>query len=650
MRMADGGWRMGKVAAIAGFVAFGVATGVAQQKPADPNDPRINLKPGLRDAGVAARGMELVSTRPRPEGFFDPKNPSGLAMPGERAANATPQVPAPTPAVPTATAPAGAPQPYAPSASAPPGAGGLDFANSDLAFSGTHMVMGNFHGFNAYDIESVKSPRLLASIVCPGGQGDVSIYGTLLFMSVEQTRGRIDCGTQGVIETASRERFRGVRIFDISDIRKPKQVAAVQTCRGSHTHTLVPKDKSTLYVYGSGTGGVRSGEELADCSGGDPKENPNTALFSIDVIEVPLASPEKARIVNRPRIFADEKSGAIAGLWAGGDHGPGTQRTSTTNQCHDITVYPEVGLAAGACSGNGILMDISDPVNPKRLDHVSDKNFAYWHSASFNNDGTKAIFTDEWGGGTRPRCRASDQLNWGANAIFDIVDDGGGKKMVFAGYYKMPAPQTETENCVAHNGSLIPVPGRDIMVQGWYQGGVSVFDFTDSKNPVEIAFFDRGPLDPKNLIIGGYWSAYWYNGNIYGAEISRGVDIFRLIPSQYLSQNEIDAAIQVRMTEFNAQNQPRVTWPATSVVARAYLDQLGRTNAISAERARAVRDSLAKVDDLRTGKERNAAQALDALTALAAQVEADAKAKTGRDAMRLTALAETLKGRAAAMR
>ena len=226
----------------------------------------------------------------------------------------------------------------------------------------------------------------------------------------------------------------------------------------------------------------------------------------------------------------------------GGDHGPGTQRTSTTNQCHDITVYPEVGLAAGACSGNGILLDISDPMNPKRLDAASDKNFAYWHSATFNNDGTKVIFTDEWGGGTRPRCRASDQMSWGADAIFDIVD----KKLVFGGYYKMPAPQTESENCVAHNGSIIPVPGRDIMVQGWYQGGVSVFDFTDSKNPVEIAFFDRGPLDEKNLIIGGYWSAYWYNGNLYGAEIARGVDIFRLVPTQYLTQNEIDAAVQVR--------------------------------------------------------------------------------------------------------
>jgi hypothetical protein len=444
----------------------------------------------------------------------------------------------------------------------------------------------------------------------------------------------------------SPERFRGVRIFDITDIRNPRQVAAVQTCRGSHTHTLVPKDKQTLYVYGSGTGAVRSGEELVDCSGGDPKENPNTALFSIDVIEVPLAAPEKSRVVNRPRIFMDEKSGAIAGLWPGGDHGPGSQRTSTTNQCHDITVYPEVGLAAGACSGNGILLDIKDPANPKRLDHVSDKNFAYWHSASFNNDGTKVIFTDEWGGGTRPRCRASDQMNWGANAIFDIVDG----KMVFGGYYKMPAPQTETENCVAHNGSLIPVPGRDIMVQGWYQGGVSVFDFTDSKNPVEIAFYDRGPLDPKNLIIGGYWSAYWYNGAIYGAEIARGVDIFRLVPTPHLSQNEIDAAVQVRMDTFNAQNQPRITWPASSAVAKAYLDQLGRNSVIAADRARAVRDALAKVDELRTGKERGAPAALEALTAVAAQLETDAKGKTGRDAMRLTALGDTLRGRAAAMR
>ena len=372
----------------------------------------------------------------------------------------------------------------------------------------------------------------------------MSVHGNLLIMSVEQTRGRLDCGTQGVQEPVSAERFRGIRIFDITDMRKPKQVAAVQTCRGSHTHTLVPdpKDKANLYVYGSGTSTVRSAEELAGCSGKDPKEDPNTALFSIDVIQIPIAAPDKARIVNRPRIFADPKTGAIAGLWQGGDYGPGTQRSRVTSQCHDITVFPEIGLAAGACAGNGILLDISDPVNPVRLDQVSDKNFAYWHSATFNNDGSKVIFTDEWGGGTRPRCRATDPPTWGADAIFDIVD----RKMRFGGYYKMPAPQTDQENCVAHNGSLIPVPGRDIMVQAWYQGGMSVFDFTDSTKPVEIAYFDRGPIDAKQLITGGYWSTYWYNGHIYGSEIARGLDVFKLMPSEHLSQNEIDAATLVR--------------------------------------------------------------------------------------------------------
>jgi hypothetical protein len=439
-----------------------------------------------------------------------------------------------------------------------------------------------------------------------------------------------------------------VRIFDITDLTKPRQVAAVQTCRGSHTHTLVPdvKDKSRIYVYNSGTGAVRPGEELQGCSGKDYKEDPNTSLFSIDVIEVPLAAPQNARIVNQPRIFMDEKTGALGGLWQGGNHGPGTQTSRLTTQCHDITVYAEMGLAAGACAGNGILMDISDPRSPRRLDFVTDKSFAYWHSATFNNDGTKIVFTDEWGGGSRPRCRATDPLTWGADAIFDIVD----KKLVFRGYYKMPAAQTEQENCVAHNGSLIPVPGRDIMVQAWYQGGLSMFDFTDSANAKEIAYFDRGPLNGQNLVLSGYWSTYWYNGHIYGAEIARGIDVFRLKPSEFLSQNEIDAAVQFRLNEFNSQNQPRVTWQPTSVVAKAYLDQLGRTSGISAARARAVRDSLTKVDELRTGKERDAAARLDALSAVAAQVEADAKMKTGRDGMRLTALAETLRGRVAAMR
>lgn len=686
--------------------------GRAQERPAGvtSNDPRVGLKPGVRDAGEAARNMELVATTPKPPGFFDPKMPAGEPLPPEPATpppgdpaaappppsqpptamppgvappTTTPPGAAPPGATPPSARPPGAMTPGAMTPTAPPGAppgtappvapptaaqpaatpssqpakppappapawGGLNFANSDLAFKGQHLYQGNFNGFNTYDIEDAKKVKLIASVVCPGGQGDMSLHGNLLFMSVEQTRGRLDCGTQGVEAAVSAERFRGIRIFDISDVRKPKQIAAVQTCRGSHTHTLVPdpNDKGNLYVYGSGTGAVRSAEELAGCSGLDPKEDLNTALFSIDVIKVPLAAPQTASIVNRPRIFADPASGAASGLWPGGDHGPGTQKTSVTNQCHDITVFPAAGLAAGACSGNGILLDISDPVHPVRLDQVVDKNFAYWHSATFNNDGTKVIFTDEWGGGTRPRCLATDQPTWGADAIFDIVD----RKMRFASYYKLPAPQTESENCVAHNGSIIPVPGRDIMAQAWYQGGVSVFDFTDSAHPVEIAFFDRGPLDAKKLITGGYWSTYWYNGHIYGAEIARGVDVFKLTPSEYLSENEIEAASAVRLTEFNAQQQPKIVWPATTVVARAYLDQLTRSQGIQPDRARAVKTTLERADKLKTGREKGAPAVIEQLDTLATQLETDAGAAAARDAVRLRSLAALLKDRTMKLR
>jgi hypothetical protein len=646
----------------AAALMIGVIHGRAQERPAvsgagqpavaAQTDPRIGLKAGYQNAGEAARNMRLVANLPKPKGFFDPEAPVGQPTRPERnrtASGGEATTAETTPPAAGAT-PRPAEQPAAETGENPPQQprSGLNFANSDLAFRGDHLFIGNFHGFNTYDIEDPKGARLIASVVCPGGQGDVSVHGNLLIMSVEQTRGRIDCGTEGVQPPVSAERFRGVRIFDISDVRKPKQIAAVQTCRGSHTHTLVtdPDDKTNLYVYGSGTSTVRSAEELAGCSGKDPKDDLNTALFSIDVIQVPLAAPEKARIVNRPRIFADPKTGALAGLEKGGDRGPGAQPSRATNQCHDITVFPEIGLAAGACAGNGILLDISDPVHPVRLDDVADKNFAYWHSATFNNDGSKVIFTDEWGGGTRARCRATDLPTWGANAIFDIVD----RKMRFGGYYKLPAAQTEQENCVAHNGSLIPVPGRDIMVQAWYQGGVSVFDFTDSAKPVEIAFFDRGPIDAKQLFTGGYWSTYWYNGHIYGAEIARGIDIFRLTPSEHLSQNEIDAATQVRSSEFNAQQQPRVVWPATSVVARAYVDQLTRSKGIQPERARAVTAALARADRLRSGRDRSAAAVLEQLDGLATQLESDAGAAASRDASRLRSLASTLKGRTAGLR
>ena len=620
--------------ALAAAVAVGAhMTGVAQERQASGKpDPRVGLKAGLRDAGEAARGMERVASLSNPSGFFDPKVPAGEATPPERDPNLPP------------------PDPNAPPD--PRYANLLAFANSDMAFSGNHLFMGSFHGFNTFDVESGKNPKLLGSVVCPGGQGDMSVHGNLLFMSVEQTRGRLDCGTGGVQEKVSTERFRGIRIFDISDLKKPRQVAAIQTCRGSHTHTLVPdpNDKNTIYMYGSGTSSVRSAEELAGCSGLKPDEDPNTALFSIDVIKVPIAHPETAAIVNRPRIFADTKTGAISGLWAGGDHGPGTQKTSETNQCHDITVFPEVGLAAGACSGNGILLDIHDPVHPVRLDDASDKNFAYWHSATFNNDGTKVIFTDEWGGGLRPRCRATDPLTWGADAIFDIVEEQGHKKLKFGSYYKMPAAQSEMENCVAHNGALIPVPGRDIMAQAWYQGGVSIFDFTDSAHPIEIAFFDRGPIDAKQLVTGGFWSTYWFNGFVYGSEIARGVDVFRLTPTEHMSQNEIDAATMARLEEFNAQEQSKITWPDNSAVARAYVDQLTRSRGMQADRARAVRSALDKVDGLRSGQDKNAAAVLEQVDALAKQIDTDAGAASGRDAARLKALASTLRGRAAKLR
>jgi hypothetical protein len=593
-----------------------IVIGAAQEKA----DPRVGLKPGLKDAGEAAWNMSLVASMPKPRGFFDPKAPAGETTPPDEAeTNATPAGGTPSAEQPAAGRGRGRGQ----------RGGGLNFANSDLAFRGNQLFVGNFAGYNTYDIANPKAPKLVASVVCPGGQGDVSVHGTLLFMSVEQTRGRIDCGTQGVEPPVSAERFRGIRIFDITDIRKPKQIAAVQTCRGSHTHTLLvdPDDTANVYIYGSGTSSVRSAEELAGCSGMKPEEDPNTSLFSIDVIQIPLSSPAKARIVNRPRIFADLKTGTIAGLAKERKDAPGVQATRQTNQCHDITVFPEIGLAAGACSGNGILLDIKDPVNPVRLDAVEDTNFAYWHSATFNNDGTKVVFTDEWGGGTRPRCRPTDPPNWGANAIFDIVD----RTLHFRSYYKMPAAQTEQENCVAHNGSIVPVPGRDVMVQAWYQGGVSVFDFTDSTRPVEIAYFDRGPIDPKRLVTGGHWSAYWYNGSIYGAEIARGLDVLRLTPGDRLTQNEIDAAAQVRQAVLNAQQQPRVTWEATPAVARAYLDQLARGTAMPAERLAEIKAAIGGSD--RTQQD-----------TIASRLEQDAAAAPAQDALRLKALAAVLRG------
>src|SRR5713101_8292556 len=603
----------------------------------DSADPRAKLTPGMYDAGEAAMGIKHLMLLKKPDvfqlGSDDPDNPKVQKTLGLLGVRDSSKMPKPIQLV----------------------IAQLAFANSDLAFQGNHLFQGNFYGVNIFDISNPAKVKLVTSMICPGGQGDVSVYKNLMFMSVEQPNGRLDCGAQGFppgpppapgedkkprIPAPQKDRFRGVRIFDISDIRNPRQVAAVQTCRGSHTHTLVvdPKDKNNVYIYVSGTSFVRQGEELPGCSGEAPDKDPNTALFRIDVIKVPLAAPQDSKVVNSPRVFIDPRTGKLNSLSSGGTHGKageGLEKPADSDQCHDITVYSAIGLAAGACSGNGIVLDIKDPVHPKRLDAVNDPNYSYWHSASFSNDGTKVLFTDEWGGGLGARCRPNDPNKWGADAIFRLKDD----KLSFANYYKLPAAQGDSENCVAHNGSLIPVPGRDIEAQAWYQGGISIVDFTDPAQPFEIAYFDRGPIDPKMLVLGGDWSAYWYNGNIFGSEIARGLDVFELTPTQFLTQNEIDAAKSVRVSELNVQNQQKIEWPRQLVVAKAYVDQLSRSQALPASRITQLEKAIQSAERSHMRKSNMAK-----LKRMAPSLEKSAAmAKSPADSARLHALADILK-------
>ena len=617
-----------------------------------PNpDPRVGLRAGLMDAGEASWNLRVVSKTP----------------PSEKFAGVT---------------------------------------NSDLAFTGNYAIQGNYNGFQVWDISHPARPTLKVGFVCPASQSDVSVYKNLLFVSGEGMGGRLDCGTQGVHDSVSADRLRGIRIFDISDIANPKYITNVQTCRGSHTHTVVeaPTDRENVYVYVSGQAPVRSPRELPGCVAASPDSNPNSALFRIEVIKVPLAHPEQAAIVSSPRIFsgltappthgespediaaaakaaaearanggftakisgmefvipqryvqpmldsivraragtgaptgADSAAlrGAIQGIVDAlvGAPPPGTQGgvRPGPNQCHDITVYPAIGLAGGACGGYGLLLDIRDVANPKRIGAVADSNFSYWHSATFNNDGSKLLFSDEWGGGGQPKCRATDKHEWGADALFTVADN----RMTFQSYYKMSAPQTAFENCVAHNGSLIPIPGRDVMVQAWYQGGISVFDWTDAAHPKEVAFFDWGPVDATKLADGGSWSAYWYNGYIVSSEIARGLDIFELRPSGLISQNEIDAAKLVHLDYFNTQGQPKIVWPASFVVARAYLDQLARSNGVAPDSVSALRNELGRAEKL-SGQPRR-----DALTRLGARLDSDASGAT--DPAKLRTLAGAIK-------
>jgi LVIVD repeat len=556
-------------------------------RPPSP-DPRIGLKAGLLDPGVAAWNLRLVANRISPEGF-------------------------------------------------------VGVTNSDLAFTGDYVIQGNYNGIQVWDVSNPSQPTIRKTYLCPASQSDVSVYGNLMFVSGEGQSGRLDCGTEGIPreDSVSHHRLRGIRIFDMSDVTDPKYIANVQTCRGSHTHTVVedPNDRQNVYIYVSGSSSVRSPLELAGCSGLAPSEDPNSALFRIEVIRVPLAAPQQAAIVSSPRIFQDlvapprhaEPDRPAGGRGGRGGRGGGQEGGPRPgpNQCHDITVYPAVGLAGGACGGYGLLLDIRDVANPVRLDAAADSNFSYWHSATFSNDGSKVLFTDEWGGGSAPRCRATDKYEWGANAIFTIEN----RRLQFHKYYKMPAAQTELENCVAHNGSLVPIPGREVMVQGWYQGGISIFDWTDPNNPYEIAFFDRGPVDPERLRSGGSWSVYWYNGYMYSSEMARGLDVFELVPSGHLTQNEIDAAKTVVFDELNAQGQPQIVWPPSFPLARAYTDQLQRSNGLNATRLAAVRSALQSAEGM-SGTQRR-----DALSQLATSLDADARGSSDAAKVRLLATA-----------
>jgi hypothetical protein len=638
-------WRMPTAGTIAGLLLLGACAQAPVTTTSSPSaatmsgapspDPRVGLKPGLWDAGEARWNLRVVSTTRPPEQFV----------------------------------------------------GGI---NSDLAFKGNYVIQGSFRGYQVWDISNPAKPTLHKAFYCPASQSDVSVYKNLLFVSGEDLSARLDCGAQGVTEAVSKDRLRGIRIYDISDLANPRNVGNVQTCRGSHTHTVLvdPKDTANVYVYISGSGPVRSDQELAGCVAA--AQDPNSALFRIEVIKVPVAHPEQAAIVSSPRIFtgltkppehgearedraaqqrmldsARRAGGFIAKVEGeeivvgpnftrtnldsivkarGGTGTPTAADTATfranlqrlvdavvgantkpgaptgPTQCHDITVYPAIGLAGGACGGYGLLLDISDPANPKRIGAAADSNFSYWHSATFNNDGTKLLFSDEWGGGGQPRCRATDKKEWGADAIFTLANN----QLTFKSYYKMPAPQTSFENCVAHNGSLIPIPGRDVMVQSWYQGGVSVFDWTDAAHPKEIAFFDRGPSDSTKMGPGGTWSVYWYNGHMYSSEIARGLDVFELTPSPFISQNEIDAAKTVHLDYLNVQGQPKLVWPASFALARAYADQLERPKGLASGRLTAVRSQLAAAESASGDARRTA------LTALATSLRADAVGSSDR--------------------
>ncbi|WP_228386326.1 LVIVD repeat-containing protein [Ornithinicoccus halotolerans] len=398
---------------------------------------------------------------------------------------------------------------------------------SDLAFQDGKAFVGNYNGFQVFDLADPANPERIAQVVCPGGQGDVSVYGDLLFLSVDYARTDDSCTSEPGSYRDPERNWEGMRIFDISDATEPQYVGAVKTACGSHTHTLVPsKNGKTAYLY------------VSSYSPNSSYPNCQPPHDSISIIEVPVDDPAAAEVVATPNLFAED---------GGGNAGDNYSRQTTG--CHDITALPGRNLAAGACMGDGIILDITHPESPQVIERVRDtENFSFWHSATFNSKANKVVFTDELGGGSGATCNEATGPERGANAIYDLDARG---QLSFASYYKIPRHQQATENCVAHNGSLIPVKGKDIMVQAWYQGGVSLWDFTDSANPEEFAWFERGPLSDEQRILGGSWSAYYYNGYIYSSDIRKGFDVIAV------DDERVAGAEKVRMDELNVQSQPR---------------------------------------------------------------------------------------------
>jgi hypothetical protein len=595
-------------------VVLSTTTALHAQTYPTGNDPRNGLKPGMLDAGTAEKGMRLVSFTPKPAEFDSVR--------------------------------------------------GLTFINSDLAFRGKYVYQGNFSGFSIWDISNPKKPAKVAVVPCVTSQGDPSIYGNLLFISAEGNGNRNDCAKGGVQNPA--DHMAGVRIYDVSNPKAPKLVKNVQTCKGSHTHTVIPSptDKGVIYLYVSGSQGARPETELAGCNNGTDPADENNSLYRLDVIKVPLAHPEQAAVVTGARIFTgldaaptsasrreqQANRGARGGRRGGAPAQAGDPIPTGPRNCHDVTSYPEMHLLAGACASYGLLVDISNPEKPVRLDAAADTNFSLWHTAVFSNDGSKVVFTDEWGGGTSPNCQATSMMEMGGNTTLTISAD---KKFKEHASFKIPSAQTPQENCVSHNGGLVPVPGRDIMVQGWYQGGIDVIDFTDADHPYEIAYFDRGPVDqppaPSDTAaaavsrqrgtIGGSWGAYYWNGLVYSSELARGFDVLELLPTDKLSANELAAAKLVKFVQYNPQSQPKIVWPAAFPVVRSYLDQLVRDNGLAAARTTAIASALNAAE-----KESGAGRG-KSLSTLATQVEADAKG--AKDAAKVRAMAGAIKALAA---